>query len=71
MHLDGGGEASWNVSEAKDETLERAAALYEDGASIRGVAGELGIPKTNAERLKRKAQKTGLLTIHSSRRPRV
>lgn len=61
MQLEGTGAAHWTVSDAEDALLHRAAAQFREGASIRGTAEELGISRSKAERLKRKAQTLGLL----------
>jgi putative DNA primase/helicase len=61
MQLESNGAAHWSMSDAEDAPLQRAAALFIDGASIRGAADELGVTKSKAERLKRKAEERGLL----------
>ncbi len=61
MQLEGSGAAHWSMSDSEDALLQRAVAQFEEGASIRGAADDLGISKSKAERLKRKAQESGLL----------
>jgi len=62
MQLEGSGAAHWNMHDAQDALLERAASLYRDGVSIRGAADELGVSKGKAERLRAKAKEQGLLS---------
>lgn len=61
MHLEGEGAARWSTKDAEDSLLERAAALFREGATVRGAAEELGISRGKAERLKHKAGSMGLL----------
>jgi len=61
MLLEGEGAASWTTKDAEDSLLERAIALFREGGTVRGTAEELGITRSKAERLKKKAQTQGLL----------
>ena len=65
MTLEGSGKASWLVKDAEDALLQRAAALFQERISIRDAAEELGISKGRAERLKKRAQREGLLPDES------
>lgn len=61
MLLEGEGAASWATKDSEDSLLERAVALFREGGTVRGTAEELGISRSKAERLKKKAQTLGLL----------
>jgi len=61
MLLEGEGAATWTTKDSEDSLLERAVALFREGATVRGTAEELGISRSRAERLKKKAQTQGLL----------
>ena len=63
MSLEGGGAAHWSVKDAEDALLQRAVALFQERVSIRDAADELGISKSKAERLRKRAQGEGLLQI--------
>ena len=45
---------------SKAANLERAAELYAEGLTVREVAKELGISKSNAQRLRKQAIEQGL-----------
>ena len=55
------GQAIWTMRDLEEVTLARAADLFNDGLSVRDVATELGISKSAAQRLRRKAAEQGLL----------
>jgi len=61
MHLEGEGAATWSTKDSEDSLVERAVALFREGGTVRGTAEELGITRSKAERLKKKAQTQGLL----------
>lgn len=61
MSLEGSGAAHWSVKDAEDALLQRAVALFQERISIRDAAEELGISKSKAERLRKRAQREGLL----------
>jgi hypothetical protein len=61
MSLEGSGAAHWSVKDAEDALLQRAAALFQERISIRDAAEELVISKSKAERLRKRAQREGLL----------
>jgi hypothetical protein len=65
MSLEGNGAAHWSVKDAEDALLQRAAALFQERISIRDAAEELNISKGKAERLRKRAQREGLLEIDS------
>jgi 5S rRNA maturation endonuclease (ribonuclease M5) len=55
METDASGAAVWTMRDIEDVMAVRAAELFADGMSIRDVADELGISKSTAHRLKKKA----------------
>ena len=57
---DGAGLA-WTASEIKPSHLDKAAALFRDGVTVRAVAAQLGIARSSAGRLRQKAHEDGLL----------
>ena len=61
MSLEGTGAAHWSVKDAEDALLQRAVGLFQERMSIRDAAEELGISKSKAERLRKRAQGEGLL----------
>ncbi len=61
MQLEGTGAAHWSVRDAEDALLQRAVGLFQERVSIRDAAEELGISKGKAERLRKRAQREGLL----------
>jgi putative DNA primase/helicase len=61
MTLEGSGAARWSVKDAEDALLQRAVALFQERISIRDAAEELGISKGRAERLRKRAQREGVL----------
>jgi putative DNA primase/helicase len=65
MTLEGSGAARWSVKDAEDALLQRAVGLFQERISIRDAAEELGISKGKAERLRKRAQREGLLPTDS------
>jgi DNA-binding transcriptional regulator LsrR (DeoR family) len=55
------GAARWATREPEDAELERAAALFGDGLSVRDVADEMNISKSKAQRLRQRAVTEGRL----------
>lgn len=55
------GAARWATRELEDAELERAAALFGDGLSVRDVAHEMNISKSKAQRLRQRAVTEGRL----------
>ena len=56
-----GGASRWTWKPLEDARLIRAAALFNDNSSVADVAEELGISKSNAGRLRKRAVSDGLL----------
>jgi putative DNA primase/helicase len=52
---------AWAASEIKPNHLDRAAALFREGFTVRAVAAQLGIARSSAGRLHQKAEEDGLL----------
>jgi putative DNA primase/helicase len=55
------GQAIWTMRDLEDVTLALAAEMFNDGMSVRDVATDLGISKSAAARLRKKAVAQGLL----------
>jgi putative DNA primase/helicase len=55
------GQAIWTMRDLEDVTLAKAADLFNDGMSVREVAADLGISKSVAARLRKKAVAQGLI----------
>jgi putative DNA primase/helicase len=51
---------TWTMRDLEDVEARRAADLKAEGCSLRDIGGEMGITKSKAERLLKKAQKMGL-----------
>lgn len=56
------GPAMWTCEPLKDVMLNKAAALFADGTSVRDAAAELGMTKSAAHRLRKRAIAEGLLS---------
>ena len=57
LQTDTSGAAVWTMRTLEDSLAERAAMLYEDGLSVREVAKELGVSKSQVHRLLKKGRK--------------
>jgi hypothetical protein len=55
------GKAEWQVKDLANVMLARAAELFNDGITARDAADELKISKSNAHRLRKRAEREGLL----------
>jgi putative DNA primase/helicase len=55
------GQAIWTMRDLEDVTLAKAADMFNDGLSVRDVAADLGISKSAAQRLRKKAAAQGLI----------
>ena len=51
----------WTTRDLKPDHLDEAAALFRNGVTVRAVAAQLGIDKSSAGRLRKRAQTDGLL----------
>jgi putative DNA primase/helicase len=60
------GQAIWTTRDLDDVTLSNAAELFNEGLSVRDVATELGISKSAAQRLRKKAADQGLIDDQSN-----
>jgi putative DNA primase/helicase len=56
------GRAEWSMREVEDVKLTQAVALLKIGLSVREVGKELGVSKSQAQRLREKARQLGLLS---------
>jgi putative DNA primase/helicase len=61
MHAGEHGGITWTCEPLKDVILKKAAALFADGTSVRDAADELGVSKTAAGRLRKRAIAEGLI----------
>ena len=52
---------TWSACDLKPSNLAEAAALFRSGVTVRAAAAQLGIARSSAGRLRRKAQEDGLL----------
>jgi|SRR5581483_515907 len=59
---DAGEGISWSAHNRRPSILKQATELYEQGLTVRQVAGTLRISKTEAGRLRLRASDTGLLS---------
>lgn len=55
------GTAGWTMRDLADADLARVAVLSAEGASVREIAEETGIPKSRVNRLQKKAREMGLV----------
>jgi putative DNA primase/helicase len=55
------GRAVWTTRDLEDVQVSRAASLFMEEYSVRDVAKELGVSRSKAERLKKRASEKGLL----------
>lgn len=62
MHAGAHGDVTWTCEPLKDVVLKKAAALFADGTSVRDAADELGVSKTAAGRLRKRAIAEGLVS---------
>lgn len=54
------GAATWTVRDIADSKMDRVVELTEEGLSLREIASEMGISKSQVDRLKRKAEAQGI-----------
>ena len=62
MQANDHGHATWAWEPLKDVVLKKAAALFADGTSVRDAADELGVTKSAAGRLRKRAIAEGLIS---------
>jgi putative DNA primase/helicase len=61
MHAGEHGGVMWTCEPLKDVVLKKAAALFADGTTVRDAADELGITRSAAGRLRKRAIAEGLI----------